>query len=85
MSEREFSKCTPAQFYALSQQHKRQQKFQLYQNAAIRAAIFEVNRDSSKRMQPYTAEDFMPSKKKVQSIEDQRAAVSVLRAAFSRR
>lgn len=82
LSEREFWKLTPAQFYALSQRHKQERELKMLDSASIVAAIYNVNRDPKKRKRPFSPYDFMPKEKVEKSPEELLEQVKILHRMF---
>jgi len=58
-----------------------------FRSAIVASTIANAFRDSKKKKEPFTVDDFMPTraqKKKTQSVDDAKAAVKMLHETFSK-
>ena len=60
LSDEEFLLLAPVSLHALTERLTVRDKKLRYHAAILEAAIYNVNRDSEKRPEPFTANDFMP-------------------------
>lgn len=90
MTEEQFLGLTPGQFTVLAKRHVEKVKKDTYEEdyraAMIVHALLEPRRDSKRRPEPFTVEEFMPQRgeagpapRKEQTAEEQ---IAMLRARF---
>ena len=75
----EFWCLTVGEFLDILEGFNKRRKHELYNVAAIIAAIYNTVRDAKKHKEPYKPEDFLPKRKQTQKdLMDQVAALNVM-------
>lgn len=80
LSEDEFWGVTPAEFVALVERYKEEQTWLNWRAALVCAVLANIYRDTKRKSQPFTPEDFMPGheKEEPQTVEQMESTLKML-------